>query len=156
MPREQVSLSCDMKQGCRCLLVRRWGQALGPLKVITDNSKLLEAWPYLHMGKEELESHHRSRQSGWPKKVVSGQSHSFLDTQAWGGRLEPGDAGLVGVRPKMISPIWLPWAGTYLQSCCIFRKENNPSTRSWNGYQASLQQQGCPGTTDVAIGKQQL
>lgn len=32
-----------MKGGCRCLSVR-WGQAPGSLKVIPDNSKLLEAW----------------------------------------------------------------------------------------------------------------
>lgn len=88
------------EQGCRCLLVRRRGQALWPLKVMTDNATLLEAWPYLSLVKEELQSHHRSRQAGWPKKVVSGQSHSFPDSQAQGGRLEPGDAGLAGVRPK--------------------------------------------------------
>lgn len=28
-------------------------------------------------GEEKFESHPRSRQSGWPEKVVSGQSHSF-------------------------------------------------------------------------------
>lgn len=32
--------------------------------------------------------------------MASGQSHAFPDSQAQGGRPEPGDAGLAGVRPK--------------------------------------------------------
>lgn len=39
---------------CRCFLVRRWGQALGPLKVVKDNSKLLEAWSYLPLVRRSL------------------------------------------------------------------------------------------------------
>lgn len=145
------------EQGCRCLLVRRRGQALGPLKVMTDNATLLEAWPYLPLGKEELQSHHRSRQAGWPEKVVSGQSHSFPDSQARGGRLEPGDAGLAGVRPKDDFTHLRPM-GWYLSAKLLYvfssKKENSPSTRSWTGYRASLPQQEDLGTMDAATGKQ--
>ena len=89
--------------------------------------------------------------------MVSGQSHSFPDCQAQGGRLEPGDAGLAGVRPKDDFTLLRPM-GWYLSAKLLYvfssKKENSPSTRSWTGYRASLPQQEDPGTMDAATGKQ--
>lgn len=59
--------------------------------------------------------------------------------------LEPGDAGLAGVRLKDGFAQFTPtgWYCTHLQSCsiCSLPEGKQPSTRSWNGDRVSLPQQ---------------
>lgn len=58
----------------------------GP-RAFKDNSMFLEAWPYHPLGKEELESRHRSTQPGWPEEEVSGPappSPTLLDIRKAG------------------------------------------------------------------------
>lgn len=79
-----------------------------------------------------------------PGDWLAGQPHS-AGSQARGGRLQPGDAGLAGVGLKdgctQLTPTG--WNCTHLQSrsICSLPEGKQPSTKSWNGDRVSLPQQ---------------
>lgn len=135
----------DMKQ--------EMGTGPGPLKVITDNSSRGLVWPPL--GEEKLKSHPRSRPSADPGGGLWAVSPSLPDAQAGGGRLEPADAGLAGVRLKDDFTHLTP-RGWYLAAnlLCLFSPgRKTPLYQELERVRALTATQRSLGTTDAATGK---
>lgn len=143
--------------GMQCLLVRRCGQTVGPLKVITDNFQV---------------ARHLAFTSPWGRRSLilplplSPMIWLTREGGLWAFPLCP---WLTGMRRKArASRCWSCWGqaqrrfhsfNSYgLVLICkavipvLFRKRSTHFTRNWDRYRVSPPQYECPGTMDAATG----